>query len=243
VVKYHGSNPASGYGVGDNYPVYFVSWYSILVYCNKRSIDEGLTPCYTISGSTDPATWEVYLQAQILLGTLLPATFLQKATGYRLKLNGNMQQDTMTGRTYPWGNTSPTSSLCNYNGNVGATTAVGSFPSGNSNLGLCDMAGNVWEWVWDWYTTYPSTTQTDPSGPTSAQSHRVLRGGCGSTSTTATTPYDAPIVTTAPTRVSTSASTAFGLQGLSSEAYTLLFYTFTLFFFASFSFAKRKRSL
>jgi formylglycine-generating enzyme required for sulfatase activity len=38
------------------------------------------------------------------------------------------------------------------------------------------MSGNVWEWVWDWYGTYPSTSQTDPRGPTSG-SYRVLRGG------------------------------------------------------------------
>lgn len=52
-----GSNPASGYGVGDNYPVYEVSWYSAIKYCNLRSMNEGLTPVYSISGSTNPAAW------------------------------------------------------------------------------------------------------------------------------------------------------------------------------------------
>jgi formylglycine-generating enzyme required for sulfatase activity len=39
------------------------------------------------------------------------------------------------------------------------------------------MLGNVWEWVNDWYGTYPSSAQTNPTGPVSASSYRVLRGG------------------------------------------------------------------
>ena len=172
-----GTNPATDYGVGDNYPVYKVSWYAILVYCNKRSIAEWLTPCYTISGSKDPEIWGSIPTSSNTTWDAVTCDF--NAKGYRLPTEAEWEYGARynDSRTYPWGEIAPSSSLCNYNSNVGATTAVGSYPSGNSNLGVCDMAGNVWEWVWDWYDAYPSTTQTDPTGPTSAQYYRVLRGG------------------------------------------------------------------
>jgi formylglycine-generating enzyme required for sulfatase activity len=82
------------------------------------------------------------------------------------------------GRAYPWGNGSPDKSLLNYNGQVGDTSAVGSYPSGASPYGALDMAGNVWEWVNDWYdaTYYANSPASNPQGPSSG-SARVVRGG------------------------------------------------------------------
>ncbi|HNT53276.1 MAG TPA: bifunctional serine/threonine-protein kinase/formylglycine-generating enzyme family protein [Anaerolineaceae bacterium] len=83
------------------------------------------------------------------------------------------------GRIYPWGNQAPNSGLLNFYGNIGDTTAVGSYPDGASPYGALDMAGNVWEWTADWYdgNYYSSqTTWRNPSGPVSGEA-RVLRGG------------------------------------------------------------------
>jgi len=48
-----------------------------------------------------------------------------------------------------------------------------------NELGIYDMSGNVWEWVWDWYDRnyYSSSPASDPAGPYTG-SWRVFRGGC-----------------------------------------------------------------
>ncbi|MEW5868753.1 MAG: SUMF1/EgtB/PvdO family nonheme iron enzyme [Chloroflexota bacterium] len=79
---------------------------------------------------------------------------------------------------YPWGDEAPTCKQANFNGSgcVGDTSPVGSYvPNG---YGLYDMAGNVWEWVQDWYleSFYGSSRRDNPTGPASGES-RVLRGG------------------------------------------------------------------
>jgi eukaryotic-like serine/threonine-protein kinase len=82
------------------------------------------------------------------------------------------------GRTYPWGNAAPTCSLANYSGCSSDTTTVGHFPSGASPYGALDMAGNVWEWVNDWYDLryYANSPSSNPQGPVSGSGH-VVRGG------------------------------------------------------------------
>ena len=90
------------------------------------------------------------------------------------------------GRLYPWGNVWDVENCNNYSDHNPAgdgyqqtqTAPVGSYPSGASPYGCLDMAGNVWEWCRDWYssTYYSVSPSTDPQGSTSG-SVRVLRGG------------------------------------------------------------------
>jgi formylglycine-generating enzyme required for sulfatase activity len=82
-------------------------------------------------------------------------------------------------RSYPWGNEAPNKYLLNYNGNIGDTTLIKNYPNTASFYGTYDMAGNVSEWVNDFYSeTYyqSSASSNNPLGPESGQS-RVLRGG------------------------------------------------------------------
>jgi formylglycine-generating enzyme required for sulfatase activity len=80
-------------------------------------------------------------------------------------------------RTYPWGE-GIDCDRANYYSCVGDTLPVKNYPSGTSPYGAYDMAGNVWEWVNDWYneSSYQILPSSNPLGPNSGQ-YRVLRGG------------------------------------------------------------------
>jgi len=80
------------------------------------------------------------------------------------------------GHIYPWGNDPPTCERAQFGECEGDTVPVGSLPDGASWCGAEDMAGNVWEWVADWYGGYPSEAQANPTGPETG-SYKVLRGG------------------------------------------------------------------
>lgn len=82
----------------------------------------------------------------------------------------------LEGKQYPWGDEKPDCSLANSGGPhgcVGDTAEAGSFTP--NSYGLYEMAGNVWEWVMDWYSVYPggNPEASDDFG----KGYRVLRGG------------------------------------------------------------------
>lgn len=76
------------------------------------------------------------------------------------------------GRIYPWGDQFEVSKA-NLNGEHGEPRPVGSFPSGASPYGAFDMAGNVWEWMEDWYQAYPGNKADNPRF---GETTKVLRG-------------------------------------------------------------------
>ena len=169
-------------GEGDNHPMYYVSWYDAVEYCNLLSLREGLTPAYMIdkdnndpnnkSGVNDNIRWTV--------------TWNRDADGYRLPTEAEWEYACRAGTTTPFyrGN-NITTGQANYNGNSpynnnakgdyrNRTTPVGNFAP--NTWGLYDMHGNVWEWCWDWFGNYPKDAQADPAGASSG-TDRVLRGG------------------------------------------------------------------
>ncbi len=186
--------PLTGYGLGENYPVYFVSWYDTIVYCNLRSIDDGLTPVYAINGEINPTKWQ-YIQNKTVDGsakycgpnfvnsTWDSITLDITANGYRLPTEAEWEYVAREGKTsgteFSGSNTQEVVAWCYNNSENKAhevkTDKVPGTDSANA-LGVYDMSGNVWEWCWDWYGDISDTT--DATGPiSSSQDDRENRGG------------------------------------------------------------------
>ncbi|MGD0878023.1 MAG: formylglycine-generating enzyme family protein [Anaerolineales bacterium] len=81
------------------------------------------------------------------------------------------------GSLYPWGNSAPDRYFLNFNSSLGDTSAVCQYPDGNSAYDACDMAGNVWQWVGDWYDDngYATAPAFNPNGPLTGI-YKVFRG-------------------------------------------------------------------
>ena len=187
--------PSTKYGLGENYPVYYVSWYDTIVYCNLRSIDEGLTPVYAINGETDPAKWSgikkgtvagvpKYYGPDSINKTWDAITFDITANGYRLPTEAEWEYIAREGKTsgteFSGSNTLEAVAWCQNNSEDKAhevkTDKVPGTDSANA-LGVYDMSGNVWDWCWDWYGDISDTT--DATGPVSISSSRADRENRG----------------------------------------------------------------
>jgi len=79
------------------------------------------------------------------------------------------------GNEFPWGNEDPMEDTANHDNYVGSTTPVTAYEKGQSFYGIQDAAGNVYQWVLDWYAT-GERAPVDPAGPESG-SERVIKGG------------------------------------------------------------------
>ena len=135
-----GSAWSSSYGLGDNYPTYYINYVDVLSFLTKLN---------SITGEQfrmpTEAEWEFAARGG------------NKSKGYAY--SGSNTIDDVA-----W-----------YGDNSNEKTHPVKTKAANE-LGIYDMSGNVWEWCSDWYGTYSSSAQVDPTGPTTGSLH-VSRGG------------------------------------------------------------------
>jgi formylglycine-generating enzyme required for sulfatase activity len=135
-----------------------------------------------LNGKEDhPAVHISWLDAQAYCGWLNQAHGgeLPAGWGYRLPTEAEWEKAARGeyGNEWPWGDSQPDLSRCNFNMNVGDTTPVGQYsPQGDSPYGATDLAGNVWEWTHSISKDYPYQ-QEDGREAESGSEARVLRGG------------------------------------------------------------------
>ena len=155
----------------ENWPAIHVSWFGAINFCNFKSLREGLTPAYIWDDRQE------YWRCDTSGGAPY------EALGWRLPSEAEWEYFAQynDGRTYVTGNEIPAAGVDgNFGSVVGEPADVGSYPAAVNELGIEDLAGNVWEWCNDWNMIYSADAVTDPSdhvlSPITVS--RSLRGGC-----------------------------------------------------------------
>ena len=157
-----------------NNPVNYVSWYDAIAYCNKLSLKENLTPCYSVSGVTD---WENLAYSSIPKSsnsTWNALTYDKEADGYRLPTEAEWEWLARGGENYTYAGSNNEGDVAWYATNTNKTGTRDVKTKQANGYGLYDMSGNVVEWCYDWDGSVSSSTADTGA---SSGSDRVLRGG------------------------------------------------------------------
>ena len=162
-------NPSSFKSCGDDCPVDKVSWNDVIKYSNLLNEKLGLEPCYEVGRKE--VSWSKGYDCK----------------GWRLPTEAEWEYAARGGTGRRFFDSTELISQGWYTGNSEDTTHPVCEKQKNG-YGLCDMSGNVFEWVWDRYGEYPSSKQVDPVGPETGVK-RVNRGGSWYTGSRTLKPY------------------------------------------------------
>jgi uncharacterized protein (TIGR02171 family) len=165
---------ASQYGASDNYPVYYVSWFDAVLYCNARSRLEGLDTVYQYSGVRTSSNGTVYE----LTGLWYDLTH----DGYRLPTEGEWEYAGRGGSSVLLFSEAGDSTYACYYAWYGKNSLGTTHPVAKrlpNPFGLYDMAGNVFEWTNDWKTMYTGERITNSLGAHDPgnEYEKVIKGG------------------------------------------------------------------
>ncbi len=147
--------------LGDDYPIFNVSWYDAALFCNALSKKAGLDTAYVYKSVSDG-------------GELIDVSINYSATTVRLPTEMEWEVAARAGTltTYYW-DTDVASKYAYYAQSKGPVAVAGYIPNA---FDLYDMAGNVAEWVNDWYASYPTASQDNYTGPAEGK-YKGIRGG------------------------------------------------------------------